>query len=283
MSPIGRTFVIINLALSAAFLAFASNNLATSQKYRGQFDAVTAELASTKTTMQAEIDQLTADRDAANRMRSEIRNEKETLDAKNTALEQDLAKATDELNELKADMGNISSSIGDLSSSLDDMKSQVAQANEARAEAINARRDAENARDAAIAAKESADDRANGLSAELAQAERDLTAARGDLEDANTTIAMVVEATGYDISRGVGAPQIDGAVLQYRADQKLVHINRGTNDKVKRGYVFDIYSGGVYKGQARVEVVNPDTCTAVVTYSTNGTEIAQGDLVSTQI
>ena len=282
MSPIGRIFVIINLALSAAFLGFASNNLSAAQKYRGQFDAVTAELASTKTSMQAEIDQITADRDAANRMRTDMRNLKETSDAKNTALEQELASATDELNELKSDMGNISSSIGDLSSSLDDMKSQVAQANEARAEAINARRDAENARDAAVAAKEKADDRSNGLAADLAQAERDLTATSRSLDDANTTNAMVVEATGFDISRGVGAPQIDGAVLQYRADQKLVHINRGTNNKVKRGYIFDIYSGGIYKGQARVEVVNPDTCTAVVV-ATTGSEIAQGDLVSTQI
>ena len=104
----------------------------------------------------------------------------------------------------------------------------------------------------------------------------------GDLDDATTTIAMVVEATGFDLSRGVGAPQIDGAVLQYRADQKLVHINRGTNNKVKRGYIFDIYSGDTYKGQARVEVVNPDTCTAVLV-ATTGSAIAQGDLVSTQI
>jgi len=282
MSPIGRIFVIINLALSAAFLGFASNNLATAQKYRGQFDAVSAELASTTTSMQAEIDSITADRDSANQMRASIRNQKETLDAKNTALEQELASATDELNELKSDMGNISSSIGDLSSSLDDMKSQVAQANEARAEAINARRDAENARDAAVAAKESADDRSNGLSADLAQAERDLTSTQRMLGDTETTLAMVVAATGFDVTRGVGAPQIDGAVLQYRADQKLVHINRGTNDKVKRGYVFSIFSGGVYKGEARVEVVNPDTCTAVVVAST-GSAIAQGDLVSTQI
>lgn len=282
MSPIGRTFVAINFALSAAFLGFASNNLSTAQKYRGQFEDVTAELASSKTSMQAEIDQITADRNAANDLRNNIRSEKDALEEKNTALKLNLATATDELNELKSDMGNISSSIGDLSSSLDDMKSQVAQANEARAEAINARRDAENARDAAVAAKEKADDRSNGLSADLAQAERDLTATRGNLEDANTTIAMVVEATNYDLTRGVGAPQIDGAVLQYRADQKLVHINRGTNNKVKRGHIFDIYSGDTYKGQARVEVVNPDTCTAVLV-ATTGSAIAQGDLVSTQI
>ena len=282
MSPIGRTFVAINLALSAAFLGFASNTLSTAQKYRGQFEDVTAELASSKTSMQAEIDQISEARDAADRMRSDANTEKEQLELKSTALEQELSSATDELNELKADMGNISSSIGDLSSSLDDMKSQVAQANEARAEAINARRDAENARDAAVAAKENADDRSNGLSADLAQAERDLTSTRGDLDDATTTIAMVVEATGFDLSRGVGAPQIDGAVLQYRADQKLVHINRGTNNKVKRGYIFDIYSGDTYKGQARVEVVNPDTCTAVLV-ATTGSAIAQGDLVSTQI
>lgn len=282
MSPIGRIFVIINLVLSAGFLGFAANNLASAQKYRAQFDTVSAELAQTKTDMQASIDQLTVDRDAAVRMRAEMRNEKEDLDVKNTALQQQLSEANDELNQLKADMGNIGTSLSDLTSQVENMNSQVASANEDAKKAIEEKRDAQQAADEANQARVAAVDKANGLEADLAQAERDLTAEREKSMGLDTQLKEVLIATGYSPS-GVGVPQIEGAVLQYDSEYKLVHINRGTNDQVKRGYKFDIFSGGVYKGQARVEVVNPGTCTAVVLSSVDGVQIMQGDRVSTQI
>ena len=166
--------------------------------------------------------------------------------------------------------------------SSDLMNSQVEQANSARVAAVEAKRDAETAADEANQARAAAEDRANGLASDLAQAERDLTSTRSSLQDTETTLQMVVNATGYNLGTGA-VPLIDGAVLQYYADLKLVHINRGTNDQVQRGFIFDIFTGGEYKGQARVEVVNPGTCTAVVLNAVDGTQIMQGDRVSTQI
>ena len=46
---------------------------------------------------------------------------------------------------------------------------------------------------------------------------------------------------------------------------------------------FDIYNGTVYKGQAKVESVHDDMCSALVTLLAPGAQITQGDRVSTQI
>ena len=284
MSPIGRLFVFLNLALSAGFLGWAASNLATAQKFRGEFDAVTAQLAETTTDLNAQIAEITADRDEASRQRTDMRNQKNTQEERVTALTQSLTEKTDELSKLKADMGNIASTLGDLNSNLDDMKGQVAQAHQAQTEAIQTARDAEAARDAANQARAAADDKARGLDDELGQAERDLVAARATIQDQDTTIETLVVMSGIDPTQiGAAVPQIDGAVLQYYEDLKLVHINRGSDDQVRRGYVFDIYTSGQYKGQARVEVVNPNSCTAVLLNNVDGTQISQGDRVSTRI
>lgn len=284
MSPIGRLFVFFNLALSAAFLGWAASNLASAQKYRTMFDSVTAELAETTTALEAQISEVTADRDEASRQRSDMRGVKDAAEVKASSLEQDLAKSEDELSKLKADMGNIASTLGDLNQNLGDMKTQVEASHAAETAAIAASRDAADARDQANQARATAVDKGNGLVKELAERERELKTANDLTQEQATTIAMMIEMTGVDpATLGVAVPLIDGAVLQYYSELKLVHINRGSEDQVRRGFVFDIYSSGQYKGQARVEVVNPGSCTAVLLNNVDGTEISQGDRVSTQI
>ncbi|MEM9382067.1 MAG: hypothetical protein AAGB93_19075 [Planctomycetota bacterium] len=284
MSPIGRTAVFLNLALSAGFLGWAAANLADADKYRAQFDAKTSEMAQLEADTTQQIADLTAERDENARQRTDMRNLKDASDVRVTALTEQLNEKTDELNQLKANMANIASTIGDLNSNLEDMKSQVAQANDARVEAVEARRSAENERDDAMQAKAEATDRANGLEVELQTAEKGLTAAQAKIQDLETSVDTIVRATGFDITAAGGAvPQIDGAVLQYYSDLKLVHINRGSDDQVKRGFVFDIWNAGQYKGRAQVEVVNPGSCTARIINAVPGTQVVQGDRVSTQI
>ena len=284
MSPIGRIAVFLNLALSAGFLGWAAANLSDAEKFRTQYDAEVTKNAELKSTTTAQIEALTAERDENARQRTDMRNQKDALGNQVTALNEQLNEKTDELNQLKANMSNIASTIGDLNSNLEDMKSQVAQANDARVEAVEARRTAENERDDAVQARASSDDRANSLDLQLRQAEKDLTSANATIQDLETQVSTIVAATGFDpAAAGVAVPQIDGAVLQYYADLQLVHINRGSDDQVKRGFVFDIWNAGQYKGQAQVEVVNPGSCTARIINAVQGTQVVQGDRVSTRI
>ncbi len=80
-------------------------------------------------------------------------------------------------------------------------------------------------------------------------------------------------------------PLIDGAVLGVSTvgSSKIVHLNVGSQDQVAVGHVFEIFNGTTYKGQARVEIVNGNSCTARMIAVNDGTEVMQSDRASTQI
>lgn len=286
MSPIGRIFVVINLVLAGLFLGSAATNLASAQKYRSFFDQEVAAKKALEAELTANIESLRAEKIAAENIRNDIKNQKDALDAQKTALEQDIQEKTDELNVLKSNVGNIDSALADMAKQLEDQSSQVKQANDERVAAVEARRDAEEARDEAIQAKASAEDQSNDYEKQIAQLRTELNTTRNELRDANTLIDVAVATTGVTRDAlGGAAPLIEGAVLQVATDVKpgLVHINRGSADDVKTGYVFDIYSSGVYKGRARVELVNSNSCTARIMNVVEGTTIMQGDSASTRI
>ena len=74
-------------------------------------------------------------------------------------------------------------------------------------------------------------------------------------------------------------PAIQGRVLQVSYDLKpgLVALNVGSEQGVKRGMTFQIFSGSTWKGQVRVENVQPGMSSALITDMTAGQTIAQGD------
>ena len=63
----------------------------------------------------------------------------------------------------------------------------------------------------------------------------------------------------------------------------LVALNVGSNQGVTRGMTFDIYSGDTYKGKVRIESVQPDKSSALVTLPRPGTTIGQGDRATTRL
>ena len=286
MSPIGRIFVVINLVLAGLFLGSAATSLASAQKYKSQFDSSVAERLAEKQKLEAEIGSLDAEKLAAETLRNQIKTEKDALETQKLALEQDLAALTDEASQLKASFSGIGSQLGDMSTQLENQSSQVEQANNERMAAAEARRTAESERAEAVEAQAAAEDMVNELNAQIAQLRTELTDTRGELQSTSTLLDVALAKSGETIETlGGAAPKIEGAVLQVATNVKpgLVHINRGSADSVKAGYVFDIYSSGVYKGRAKVEIVNSNSCTARIMNMVNGTTIMQGDTASTQI
>ena len=69
----------------------------------------------------------------------------------------------------------------------------------------------------------------------------------------------------------------------YNQDLALIAINRGSDHGVKRGNTFEISRGTTYKGQARVEHVRANMCTAVIQRTVEGTVIGQGDSAATRL
>lgn len=286
MSPIGRIFVVVNLALAAAFLGFASSTLANSHKYRGLYDASTVELEKTRTELQAEVESLTAARDEARRERAQTLEQKNNLENNIKGLNATIASLTEEKATLTERIGSIDKTLGDYNTTNSRLAQEAKAANDERLAAVNARRDAEQAREAALQAQRDAEERLAQTERDMAQTERDLQTAREELEKRNTLIEAYAQTTGLSSTEiGGELPTIEASVLGVIRDddQVLVHLNQGSDAGVKRGYPFLIYSGGQLKGRARVEVVNATTSTAIVTEPVEGRTIGQGDRATTRL
>ena len=119
----------------------------------------------------------------------------------------------------------------------------------------------------------------------IANREREVTSladAKGQLE---IDLQALIEYTGVSVAEIANMPLIDGAVLGINTSVApgLVSINKGTADGVKRGFTFEVYQGGTYKGRVRVVEVQGNMCVAEVVKTVDGRSISQSDSASTRI
>lgn len=288
MSPIGRIFVVISLALAAMLLGSASAFLGSNDSYKNQFQAKEVELAELKRLnadtlekLKADIAQAERQMREANEARQEIEADKERLLADVAGLKDEKAQLGTSVAGLETQLGNLNTIIADVTTKADNSASAQVQAVEAREAALNAQQQAE-------AAAAEATDRANGLADQIVELETRLASVTDDLMAEQTLVAVALSKGGWSREELGSAPKpIDGAVQSVtRVDNAtLVHVNRGSSDGVELGYVFDVFSVGEreYKGRARVVLVHGSTCTAVMTTQKAGTTVIQGDSASTRL
>ena len=285
MSPIGKIFVAVNLALSAAFLGWASSVVATSQKYKAELDTVKADT-------QAEISKLDTDLTAARAEVNAMRDEKDRAStdrdsekARADRLQGELDSATKTVNDLQSSIGDLESNVDryndrneDLQGKYDEKFQQVLDAQQESAEAREAKNEAERA----LRVEE---DKTRAALAEVATLQERLAAVEDDLARKDATLQTVVATYKISLDEIIAQPEISGAVVHVKNDPApgLVAINKGENDGVSRGMTFEIYANGVYKGKARVELVHADWCSAVVTLRNDGATIQAGDGAATRL
>jgi len=286
MSPIGRIFVVVNLVLAAAFLGFASANLANAHKWRSMADTTQTELASTKKQLQEEIAKLSAERDAAKGLQSAAIEEKKSLTAAKEGLVQDLARLRDEKSALDERVGSIASTLENYDQRSTQLAQDLKAATDDRVSANNEKRDAMTEREAALQAKRDAEAAKAAAERKITDLEKSLAMATENIGRQDTLIAAYAEVSGLTLEQvGGQIPTIQGAVVgvMEQGGQSLVHLNVGRNEGLKRGFMMYIYSSGQLKGRARVEVVNDATATAVLLDPVEGRKVAQGDRATTRI
>jgi hypothetical protein len=163
---------------------------------------------------------------------------------------------------------------------------------DARDKAMQAQRDAEKARDEAVAARTAAEAKAGDLETKLhtsegtvADLEKSSTSLKKEVEKLNTDLASLQAATNVKLADFTSMPQIEGRILDVATNIEpgLVAINKGEADGVKRGFTFEIYEGKTYKGQARVEYVHPNSCSALLIRPVPGQKVRQGDSAATRL
>ncbi|MEL6716579.1 MAG: hypothetical protein AAFP86_22565, partial [Planctomycetota bacterium] len=162
----------------------------------------------------------------------------------------------------------------------------VENTNEARLAAVEKANEETRKAEQAIAAQAAAEDRANALEKQLADARAESASLASQLQQTDAALDIAVAQLGtsrQDI--GMAAPPISGAVTSVTDlnGTPIIQINKGALDQVKVGYKFEIYNTATneYKGQAIVELLHPNTCTAVVTLKSDTTAVMQGDKAAT--
>lgn len=285
MSPIGRIFSVLNLILAALFLSWAANNLATSHQYKEKLEAAetaaaeqVAELESSISDLNNRLDTKTTEADNAN---NELQSAQD--DARRVRQENEKLNSTND--ELSATNGANASTIASFQEQNSALESSAAQA-------VAAQHDAEGQRDdalssAAEAATLSADLTAQNeaLNKQINDLQGEIVALNGRISELDTNFATLVDVTGANLDDILAQQLINAAVIQVNYDIKpgLVALNVGSNKGVTRGYTFQIFNGGQYKGEARVENVRDDMCTALITSTLAGQTIKQGDSASTRL
>ncbi len=286
MSPIGRMFIVLNLVLAAAFLGWASNALSTVQDYKSQLETEQADHAATASGKDDEISKLQVKMQNLEQDSGRFREERDLEKAQKERFEGDLTESKRTNDTLTASLSGIQSKLGEYKELIDQFSTEKDNFQQLASEATSARDDANDEKLAAEIAKRDAEDglrEANSTVASLTEANASL---KREVNQMEVKFAVVLAETGINVDSYVAVPKIDASVLDVREitdELQLVMLNRGKNHEVKPGFTFDIYRGQTYKGRAKVETVQAEYCSALVTTAVEGKTISTGDRASTRL
>ncbi len=285
MSSVGKIFIILNLLLAAAFLGWASSAVSNSQKWMSEHTALKATTDAEREDLNAQIDTLTADKGQIEQSRVQQRELANQLQARADNLETQLAEAKAMNAQLRGDVTAIQETLNGYKDTIDQLE-----ANKDRA--VDESRQRERERDEAVAAKlaaeeaqRAAEETLAGAEQMIAQLETDLTSTRGDLSQRSTELSTLMDITNTTLDQVTSQVLVEGSVVEVRNDVPpgLLALNVGADDGVVRGMTFEIFNGNQYKGQARVQSVLADKCSALIIRTVEGRSVQQGDRASTRL
>jgi hypothetical protein len=285
MSTIAKIFTVLNVILAAAFLGWAANTVQLNNEFKAKYESEQAAHNETKKLLGDDKSALAAKLTEANEARVRLQQQVEEAKAENSRVDNDNKANASRIETMEADYKKIAGT-------LEGLQADSKAAHEAQLKAQAAQHDAESKAKEATAAQLAAEAKASGLDGELiaakeeiANKEKALAAAEKEREKVKTELATVVQVTGYKLSDIQAMPLIEGKILavEMGVEPGLVSINRGESAQVKRGYTFEIFDGATYKGQARVEYVYGDMCSAVLVRKVKGETIRQGDGAATRL
>ena len=286
MSPIGKIFIVINLALSAAFLGWASNVVATSQDWKTKHNEAVAECDTKVENYKGELSDLRTELSA---VRDDKKAAVDSLSSEKNRADRAERERDDQITEnqqMRGDLTKLQSSMDDYNQHLSSVDARLAQATQAQRDADREAADARQAQKDAEIALSDAEEAARQAEMKAADLMDELAAAKKLTSDLDAQLTALVDYTGVAISDVLAQKDIEGAVVSVKLDVApgLVSINRGSEDGVKLGTTFDVFNGRTYKGRVRVQIVHDTWSSAIlIRKGAEGQDITAGDMVATRL
>jgi len=285
MSSIGKIFVVLNLVLAAVFVGWAMNAVSTGDSWKLKHETAVATAGKDKLALDAELSKVRADLGLTKSdnlsvisARDEAKRAQERLTTENSELTS--ANAT-----LRASVTNIETTLGEIAAAREKAEADSKRAMTAQSEAEAARREALLAQQTAEEAKAAADAQLREIQNQVASLEKEKTKLINESASLKTSLDTLVATTGTSLASITAVEKIDGAVLGIDTSVApgLVAINAGQTQGVRRGHTFEIFDGGTYKGQVKIEFVHADMSSGLITRTVPGQTIRQGDGASTRL
>ncbi|MAE95263.1 MAG: hypothetical protein CL910_11435 [Deltaproteobacteria bacterium] len=282
MSQVARVFVVLNMLIAAGFLFAAATFNALNNDYMNKWDKEKKGREADITRKDLEIGKRDADIKRLESQNRALEEQRGTLTGARDALNQQVESLTSQMKTKDAEYAklqttntahatNVASLRTDLNSTRDE---NTKLADEARAKAKEAK-DATEARD--VAAKE-------------------IETLKGTIHERDKTINKKLEEisklslqVAYAVSKGIVLEDItpmkamSGFVVNADNSMRLVQVNLGSKDGMKRGYMMDIVRGDGYIARVRIDTVFENQSAGLVVIPQGESKVMVGDRVTNRL
>lgn len=284
MSSVGKVFIIANLVLAAIFVGSAASLINTSGEYRQKHQEAVAEMEALRTELEGQISDLQSEFNTVSGQKDRLTNEKTSLDAAKKALDGELETERQQNADLRESLNTLTAKLGDLEQTNRTLNNQKGEVEAQLRTLITERDGALDERDAALSESTAAMEEARIATNQVEDLRRRWEDSQERARDLEAQLAAVVREYGVDLSNISPQPDLEGVVLNasYTGGAPVVLINLGKRQGVRPGHTFDVFAGGTYKGQVRVDVVNESNSAATISLPTQF-QISKGDRVATRI
>jgi len=291
MNLIVKSFIFINLILSALYCSFQVVLFTTRQDWKAKATSSMADYTNIKEKSGKEkselVEMLKTKELSVDSLKTTNSNLDTRLEEVQTKLEEDASKRKSmeqELDEKRSRVGQLEETLSRRSDDLTEVREQLVKAREsaelARANLIDLRE--------LIVVYEKEKGKLRG---DIEINEAKIKTQQEDIFNKDRVLAKL-EARGIDLnatedSYGHRGPEVplNARIIAVRPEVNVVMLSIGSQDSVKEGYEFTIYNGATYKGKVQVESIYPNMCSARILPGLSAKEevIKEGDSASTRV
>lgn len=285
MSTIGKILLVLNLVLAGAFVGYASLSLGRQEEIKKQNTTLIDTLRAEKTKLEKDLGDSRTAANTERQTKDEAISQRNNLQAEKTRLEGDLERARAENTTNSATLKTLTESVAEFSGKLEKIAQEKDQALAAKEAALLKTAAAERRADEAETAQRNAEEAKTIADREIENLRKSVSVAKKEITKLETNLDSLVKFTGVAASDITAQAPIDATVafVDHKTAPGLVQLNKGKDDGVKLGYVFDVWQGSTYKGQVKVDAVYKNSCAGTVVNPKPGALIAAGDNASTRL
>lgn len=280
MSPIGRVFIVLNLAAACAFVGFAATYLQRQDDYNKKFIAEQKAHSDDNLRNETEIKNLSQQVNSSDVAKLAAESARDKFMGEAQRLQDDLTARDKKIADQDATLKT-------LTSATNGMSTEIAAFGRQAKDAFDKAVAAEAAKDAAVREKDDAVAQFKDATQKIAALE-ELGASKDQdiakLKKSNGELDLLVSTArikGFLDSMAV--PPLAGTISHVAGNLVTIQINNNpTNAEIKPGYQFAVYDGTNYKGEARVTEADAEKGVAFARLEIVKGKVEVGDKANTK-